>query len=71
MNVSLLKETVKLLAMGVPLPPSCHDHALSGNRIGYRECHIMPDRLLIYYIESGVLVLTLARTGTHSDRLYK
>jgi mRNA interferase YafQ len=71
LNVSLLKETIKLLAMGIPLPPSCRDHALTGNWIGYRECHIMPDWLLIYYIESDVLVLTLARTGTHSDLLYK
>ena len=32
-----------------------------------RECHIKPDWLLIYKIDSGVLVLTLARTGSHSD----
>ena len=43
------------------------DHELSGNWVGYRECHIQPDWLLIYYIENDVLVLTLARTGTHSD----
>lgn len=43
------------------------DHALSGNWVGHRECHILPDWLLIYRIEDDVLVLTLARTGTHSD----
>ena len=43
------------------------DHALTGNWTGHRECHIQPDWLLIYLIESDVLVLTLARTGTHSD----
>jgi len=41
------------------------DHTLSGNFEGYRECHIRPDWLLIYYIENGVI--TFVRTGTHSD----
>lgn len=43
------------------------DHKLSGNYEGCRECHIEPDWLLIYYIESNILTLTLSRTGTHSD----
>jgi len=43
------------------------DHDLSGDWVGHRECHILPDWLLIYRIEDDVLVLTLARTGTHSD----
>ena len=43
------------------------DHALTGNWIGHRECHIQPDWLLIYRLENDLLVLTLARSGTHSD----
>ena len=43
------------------------DHELTGDWVGHRECHIQPDWLLIYRIEDDVLVLTLARTGTHSD----
>ena len=43
------------------------DHALTGDWVGHRECHILPDWLLVYRIENDVLVLTLARTGTHSD----
>ena len=43
------------------------DHNLSGEYIGFRECHINPDWLLIYRIEDDKLLLTLARTGTHSD----
>jgi len=35
--------------------------------VGHRECRIQPDWLLIYRIKDDVLVLTLARTGTHSD----
>ena len=43
------------------------DHPLTGNWIGHRECHIQSDWLLVYRYEDDVLVLTLARTGTHSD----
>ena len=56
-----------MLAMGETLPDKHKDHALTGNWVGHRECHILPDWLLIYRIEDEVLVLTLARTGTHSD----
>lgn len=66
-KIELLKEIVYKLANGEELPPVNRDHELSGNWVGYRECHIQPDWLLIYYIENDVLVLTLARTGTHSD----
>lgn len=62
-----LAEIVTLLANGIPLPEKNRDHALSGNWIGYRECHILPDWLLIYRLEEDILVLTLTRTGTHSD----
>ena len=62
-----LEKVVELLAMGEALPENNRDHELSGNWVGHRECHIQPDWLLVYRIEDDVLVLTLARTGTHSD----
>ena len=49
------------------LPIENRDHPLSNNWKGYRECHITPDWLLIYKHENDKLVLTLARTGSHSD----
>ena len=52
-----------------PLEKKHRDHALSGNYIGFRECHIRPDWLLIYTIDHGNLILTAARTGSHSDLL--
>lgn len=67
LNIALLEEVVAALAMGKSLPEKNKDHALTGNWAGYRECHIQPDWLLVYYIEDDVLVLTVARTGTHSD----
>jgi mRNA interferase YafQ len=65
--IKLLEETVSLLANGKALPEKYMDHALSGNWTAYQECHIQGDWLLLYRIEADVLVLTLARTGTHAD----
>lgn len=65
--VKLLEGTVALLVCGKPLPEKYVDHALSGSWTAYRECHIQGDWLLVYRIEDDVLVLTLTRTGTHSD----
>ena len=67
MKIELLEEVIAMLAMGETLPDKHKDHALTGNWVGHRECHILPDWLLIYRIEDEVLVLTLARTGTHCD----
>lgn len=67
MKIELLEEVIAMLAMGETLPDKHKDHALTGNWVGHRECHILPDWLLIYRIEDEVLVLTLSRTGTHSD----
>lgn len=67
LKISLLENIVSLLALGEPLPDRNKDHALSGDWVGRRECHIQPDWLLVYRVEENVLVLTLVRTGTHAD----
>ena len=67
LKISLLEDIITVLAMGESLPDKNKDHALGGNWVGHRECHVQPDWLLVYRIEDDVLVLTLARTGTHSD----
>lgn len=67
MKIELLDAVIRKLAAGEPLPEKNRDHALSGNWTGHRECHIQPDWLLLYRQEDDVLVLTLTRTGTHSD----
>lgn len=64
---SLLKDVITVLSNGEVLPAKYKDHALTGNYVGYRECHITPDWLLIYRIEESILILALTRTGTHSD----
>ncbi|MCC8059381.1 MAG: type II toxin-antitoxin system YafQ family toxin [Clostridiales bacterium] len=67
LNIDLLDDIIRILARGEELPEKNKDHELTGDWVGHRECHILPDWLLIYCIDDDVLVLTLARTGTHSD----
>ena len=55
-----------LLVSDQVLPKNNRDHALSGDWMGYRECHIKPDLLLIYR-KPEVDTLRLARLGSHSD----
>ena len=62
-----LNEIIKMLAMDVVLPESNLDHPLKGQYKGCRECHIQPDWLLVYSKEDKVNLLSLVRTGTHSD----
>lgn len=62
-----LMHVISLLADGQVLPLQHRDHNLGGNYSGYRECHVLPDWLLIYKKTESLLILTLYRTGTHSD----
>ena len=67
LDIELLDDIIRALSRGETLPEKNKDHELNGDWAGHRECHIQPDWLLVYRIEDDVLVLTLARTGTHSD----
>lgn len=67
LDIELLDNVIRILSRGETLPERNKDHALTGEWVGHRECHILPDWLLVYRIEDDVLVLTLSRTGTHSD----
>lgn len=71
LKTDLLKEVVENLANGEKLADKYRDHALTGNWVGFRECHVQSDWLIIYRLENDVLVLTLVRTGTHSDLFNK
>lgn len=67
LNNNLINEVVRLLASGKKLPPNHKDHLLKGNYIGFRECHIQPDWLLIYLIDNDRKIVNLIRTGSHAD----
>ena len=66
-DLGALYDVLQKLANGVQLDERNHDHALAGGYIGFRECHIKPDWLLVYAIDGEKLILTASRTGTHSD----
>jgi mRNA interferase YafQ len=63
---SLVSTVVTLLLSDRVLPENNRDHALSGDWVGYRECHVKPDLLLIYR-KPDAATLRLARLGSHSE----
>ena len=67
-----LKEAMlALVANDAPLGPEWLDHALAGEWVDHRECHIGGDFLLIYKLQgSGVNEqIIFVRVGTHADLL--
>ena len=70
-TLELLYAVIAKLRQSEELDRVYRDHSLLGNLIGLRECHIQSDWLLLYYVEKHVMVLTLTRTGSHSDLLMK
>jgi len=64
-DIEKLKAIVKKLILKEALPEKNRNHQLTGKYKGFCECHIEPDWLLIYKIDSKSL--TLVRTGNHSD----
>ena len=71
LNLDELRQVTDLLQEGEPLPERYKDHNLIGNYKGFRECHINSDWLLIYKKKEAVMVVSLYRTGTHSDLFKK
>ena len=63
----LVRDTVELLASGAELLQKYKDHALKGQYLGFRECHVKPDLLLVYRKNNDILELYLLDIGSHSD----
>ena len=66
-DIAQFSSVLSILASGEKLPAKNRDHQLSGNLSDFRECHIDPDWLLLYRIDSGCLLLIATETGTHAD----
>jgi mRNA interferase YafQ len=64
-NLQKLKDVIELLFDHQSLPEKNRDHALAGDWVGWRDCHVEPDWLLIY--KTSPEELLLGRTGTHAD----
>jgi mRNA interferase YafQ len=61
-----LKKVMKMLAEDTPLPPEKREHNLVGSWIGYRECHVQSDFLLIYKKNDTENSIRFERVGSHS-----
>lgn len=64
-DLEKLALVIRTLQSGECLPERNRDHALTGNYVGHRECHVSPDWLLIYRTTETELILV--RTGSHSE----
>lgn len=60
-------DVVEKLANGEKLDIKFKDHALKGDYLGYRDCHIKPDLVLIYKKQDDRLILTCVELGSHSE----
>ena len=66
LDTDLLVRAVEILATDGILPQAYKSHPLHGNYLGFMECHIQPDWLLVWKQEDDNPTLLLTNTGTHS-----
>ena len=66
-DIPIFVEVLEKLKKDEYLGIHFNDHQLSGNFIGFRECHIKPDWILIYHKDKKAKTITLTRIGSHSD----
>ncbi|HMP19122.1 MAG TPA: type II toxin-antitoxin system YafQ family toxin [Candidatus Paceibacterota bacterium] len=66
-KLSKIEEVIGILSNEKIIPKQYNHHALKGDWLGYRECHIQTDLLLIYKIEKDKLILILINIGNHSQ----
>jgi mRNA interferase YafQ len=71
LDLSLIIEVIKKLAVDGKLPDKYKQHSLTGYSVKngeiVMECHIKPDWLLVWFQNNSKFTLMLADTGTHSD----
>lgn len=65
-DIARLEKILEILQFGKNLPKNYRDHELKGNLIGFRECHVYPDLLLVYRKIEDKLILNLLRLTSHS-----
>ncbi len=64
-DLERLKRLIELLLTEDPLPPQYKDHPLKHGWAGYRDAHIEPDWVLIYFATEKTV--HLERTGIHEE----
>lgn len=65
LDTEKLKAVMRDLIAEKPLAEKHKNHKLKGDFVGYWECHVTPDWLLVY--KKDKTHIYFARTGTHSD----
>lgn len=68
-NADIGKDIIFKLQNGIKLEEREHNHPLIGDYVGYWECKISPDLLLIYKIVGNEL--HLVRIGSHTELFKK
>ena len=66
-NLKLLEKVVEILINHEKLPVKNKDYALKDKYLGYRECCITSDWLLVYKIIDEELILLTTKTKTPSS----
>ena len=66
-DLSKINEVFKQLIENRNVDTQYLPHKLVGNYVGYWECHIQGDWLLVWEIDKEAKVVRLIATGTHSD----
>ena len=61
----VLRFVIDSLLAKKALPLKYRDHALTGEWIGFMDCHLEPDLILIYRINDDIL--EFLRIGSHSE----
>ena len=64
-DIDKMRKVMKLLIEEKALPDKFRNHKLKGNFVGYWECHVEPDWLLVYKKTQTEIIFV--STGTHSD----
>ena len=67
LDIILLEKIVSYLEQQGNVPDQYKPHLLKGNFKGLWECHIQPGWLLIWQVDQEIKLISLVRTGSHSD----
>ena len=63
----IVKKVINRLAKDEVLEPKYKDHPLKGDYLGFRDCHVKSDLVLIYSKNKDALLLTAFRINSHSE----
>ncbi len=67
LKISSIDELIRVLEKTGEVPAEYKPHKLRGNYKGCWECHIQPDWLMIWEKTEDIKLISLIRTGSHTD----